>query len=506
MSRVGDDAVEELLPADVDLLVIGGGPVGVTAAILARHSGMSVRVLEREPLVYDLPRAIVMDDEIQRVFQMVGLDVGLAGITTPLAGAEFVAVDGQRIIGVDLPSSGPFTYGHHPSVTYYQPQLEAFLRAAALDAGVDLQLQVDVTAVDQDEDGVTASAMTPEGEAIHRARWLIAADGASSPIRKGLDIPFLDQGFDQGWLVLDVELRRPVDTLPRCVQQICDPARPTTFVVGHDDYRRWEFQLQPGETSDEMVSPERVWKLLSPWLSPEDARLIRAVVYRFHATVAESVRSKRIFLAGDAAHQMPPFLGQGLCSGVRDAANLIWKLALVQQGLARDALLDTYGQERLPHATGVVANAVDTGILIDQLSGRVVADTSIEAGYGGARPFPHLEQGLLHGDHASVGRQLPQPVINGGRLDDLLGTGFAVLVTQEAVADSVKGRWEAIGGSVVTVPADALAGLLVADGAVIVRPDRQIAAVAADTTELQIATDDLLGRLDPSGRVDSKGR
>jgi 3-(3-hydroxy-phenyl)propionate hydroxylase len=247
-----------------------------------------------------------------------------------------------------------------------------------------------------------------------------------------------------------------------------------------------------------MVSAERVWALLAPWLGPEDAHLIRAVVYRFHATVAESIRSRRIFLAGDSAHQMPPFLGQGLCSGVRDAANLIWKLALVQQGLAHDSLLDTYGEERLPHASGVVANAVDTGILIDQLSGRIEADKSIEAGYGGARPFPHLEHGLIHGDHPSVGRQVPQPMVDGARLDDLFGNGFVVVVTDEVVAHDVREPWETIGGSVLTVPGDALPGLLVDGGAVIVRPDRQIAAVAADQVELQIATDDLLGRL--SGR------
>ncbi len=479
----------------VDLIVVGGGPVGITTAILAARVGLSVRVIERSLVVYDLPRAIVMDDEIQRVFQMMGLDVGLADITTPLAGAEFVNVDGERLIGIEMPPNGPFPYGHHPSVTYYQPQLEAFLRQAAVANGVELLLGVEVTGFVQDDEGVTVETSSADGPVAFRSSWVIAADGASSGIRKALGIAFVDQGFDQDWLVLDVELRRPVETLPRFVQQICDPQRPTTYVVGHENYRRWEFQLQPGETADAMVEPGRVWELLSPWLMPDDARLIRAVVYRFHATVADSMRVGRAFLAGDAAHQMPPFLGQGLCSGIRDAANLMWKLDLVQRGVAGDALLDTYGEERLPHAAGVVANAVDTGVLIDQLAGRVDADKSIEAGYGGARPFPHLEHGLLHGDHASVGRQLPQPTVDGVRLDDLLGRGFAVVVVDESVADEVRRQWAAVGGSIVIVPPGALQRLLPDGGAVVVRPDRQIAAVAADASALAIATNDLVGRL-----------
>lgn len=479
----------------VDLIVVGGGPVGIVTAILAARSGLSVRVIERETQVYDLPRAIVMDDEIQRVFQSLGLDAGLAKITTPLAGAEFVSVDGERIIGIEIPSTGPFPYGHHPSVTYYQPQLEAFLREAALHAGVELVLGVSVTSVDQGPHEVTASTCSEDGDWVHRSTWLVAADGASSRTRKGLEIDFVDQGFDQDWLVLDVELERQVDSLPMFVQQICDPARPTTFVVGHENYRRWEFQLQPGETWDEMMATDQVWELLSPWLTPDDARLIRAVVYRFHATVAASMRVGRIFLAGDAAHQMPPFLGQGLCSGIRDAANLIWKLALVDRGIAGDGLLDTYGEERLPHSTGVVANAVDTGKLIDQLSGRVDADKSIEAGYGGARPFPHLRHGLLHGEHPSVGRQLPQPMIDDERLDDLLGPGFAIIVVSALVAHDVRPRWEVLGGSVVVIPSGALQELLPDNGAVIVRPDRQIAAVAGDEGELLVATNDLIGRL-----------
>jgi len=478
----------------VDVIVVGGGPVGVTTALLLAHRGFTVRVLEQATEIYDLPRAIVMDDEIQRIFQGVGLLDELLSITTPMQGAEFVTVGGDRIVGTELPEDASWPLGLHPSVTYYQPQLEAFLRSAAERVGVELRLGVTVDHIDHDGDGAVAHV----GGDRHEASWLVAADGASSRVRKQLGLSFVDQGFDQDWLVLDVELRRPVPTLPRFVQQICDPVRPTTYVVGHADYRRWEFQLQEGETRDEMVRDDRVWELLQPWLTPDDADLIRAVVYRFHATVANAMRVGRVFLAGDAAHQMPPFLGQGLCSGIRDAANLAWKLRLVVDGQAGEWLLDTYGEERLAHAAGVVAHAVDTGRLIDELSGRAPGQTSLDAGYGGGRRFPILDRGMVFGDHPSVGRQLPQPTIDGARLDDELGDAFAIVVDDAATAAGVTETWGAL-ATLVVVPPGTMPMALPTGGAVVVRPDRYVAAVAHDAEELATVSHDLLTRLTSNG-------
>jgi 3-(3-hydroxy-phenyl)propionate hydroxylase len=474
-----------------DVVVVGGGPVGVTTALLLAGRGFSVRVLERAREVYDLPRAIVMDDEIQRVFQGAGLVDELRSITTPIRGAEFVRADGERIMGLELPPDVESPLGHPPSTTYYQPELETMLRRAAIDAGVELCLGVEVTSVAATGAGVAVTA----DDGRHEARWSVAADGAASPVRKQLGIAFVDHGFDQDWLVLDVRLRRPVPTLSPFVQQICDPARPTTYVPGHADYRRWEFQLQPGESREDMTSERRVWELLEPWIGPDDAEVVRAVVYRFHATVAAAMRSGPIFLAGDAAHQMPPFLGQGLCSGIRDAANLAWKLRLVADGTARDGLLDTYGAERLPHAAGVVAHAVDTGKLIDELSGRAPASIGLDAAYGGGRPFPTLEHGIRVGDHPAVGRQLPQPEIDGQRLDELLGPGFAIVADEAHPAPIAADRL--LGGlaRAVTVPTGALPLVLAPGAAAVVRPDRYVAAIASGPTELAAACDTLLDRL-----------
>ncbi len=492
----------------LDLLVVGGGPVGVATALLAAHEGLRAVVVERSPVVHDLPRAIVMDDEVQRILQCIGLTDDLRNILTTVRGGEFLGPDRTRVVGVELPADDPdgpgidWPLGHCPAAAFHQPELEAFLRRAAGAAGVELRLGVEVVSVGQDADGTWAD-IRPVGRPADaptrcRASWLVAADGAGSAVRRQLGIPLVDQGFDQEWLVVDARVRRDDVDLPTLVQQICDPVRPATFVPGHGPYRRWEFQLQDGE-SPEVVDDEMVRDLLSPWVGPDDVEVVRAVVYRFHATVAETMRAGRVLLAGDAAHQMPPFLGQGLCAGLRDAANLCWKLAAVQSGRADSSLLDSYDVERRPHAAAVVAHAVDAGRLVDQLAGRSDAGVGTDAGYGGGRPFPHLEHGLLAGDHPLVGHQLPQPhrVAPGrGRrtertsvdeelFDRVLPRGWAVLVhAGSGPRDRDRGAiddWTGIGASVVRIDDSEWSRPVLGDlHAVLVRPDRQVAAVATD--------------------------
>jgi 3-(3-hydroxy-phenyl)propionate hydroxylase len=485
---------------DLDLLVVGGGPVGVAMGLFAVRHGLTATVVERVPEVYNKARAIGMDDEIVRLFQTVDLADEILDITTPIHGAEFVDPEGNRLTGIELPPGTLTPLGHPPMNMYFQPTLEALLRERAVEAGVDLLLGHEVTGFEQTEQGVDVAVRpadaTDTRERSMSARWMVGADGASSGVRKMLDVGFVDLGFDQDWLVVDTELTEPVE-LSRLAQQICDPARPTTFVPGHDRNRRWEFQIQPDDDRDEIATDDRVWELLEPWINPSNAAITRSVVYRFHSTVAAEMRVGSVFLAGDAAHQMPPFLGQGLCAGFRDVANLVWKLQAVKERRATDRLLDTYDVERRPHVTGVAEHACDTGRLIDQLAGRVESDVGTDSGYGGSRPFPHLTTGVLEGDHPMVGRQMPQPTIDGTRFDVRLGPGFAVVCGETtAVTVPVRDRWEAIGARIVVAP-DALAAIpFVGSGEVIVvRPDRVVATVVAPD-ELGRATDRLLALLE----------
>lgn len=481
-----------------DVIVVGGGPVGVSMGLACARRGLSAAVLERSTELYDLPRAIVMDDEIQRALALAGVGDGLGAVISPLPGAEFVDAAGTRIIGFEIPEGFESPLGYPPVARYYQPDLERFLRTSAAAAGAAVRLGVEAVSFEHDHDGV---AVRCADGTVEQARWMVAADGAASPVRKSLGVAFDDQGFDQDWLVVDVRLREgAAPDLPLLVRQVCDPARPTTFVPGHDRYRRWEFQLQPGETRESMTDEARVWALLSPWLTPADAHLVRAVVYRFHATVASTMRVGAVFLAGDAAHQMPPFLGQGLCSGVRDTVNLAWKLQMVKSGAAGDRLLDTYDTERRPHAAGVVAHAVDTGRLIDQLAGRG-GDSDLDSAYGGQRPFPHLADGFRVGDHLLVGRQMPNvPCIDGRRLDDVTlrdgSDGFVVAVpdcwADDGECAAALSQWRSLGAAVVRVADPVAFG---EHAAVVVRPDRYVAAVSSTPDELAGHTSSLMEAL-----------
>lgn len=464
-----------------DLVVIGCGPVGAAAAIAARHHGLDVIVLERQTDLYPLPRAVGMDDEIRRMFQIWGLREAVDPLVTPLPGAEFVDTDGNRLTGFDLPPGFVTANGYPPMSLHHQPQLDMMLRAEAIDRGADLRLGCEVTSVAAaaDDDGGVV-VRTAGGDEVS-ARWALACDGADSPTREAHGIGVVDLGFDQEWLVIDIEIDGPVDALRGPAQQICDPARPGTFVPGHARWRRWEFQLQPGETAAEMESPEKVWELVAPWLTPAEGNLVRSVVYRFHAVVAERWRDGNLFLAGDAAHEMPPFMGQGLNSGHRDIANLVWKLAMVHAGRAGDALLDTYETERAPHARAVVEQAVDMGRLIDQLAGRADHGLDVSSGYGGGRPFPTLHGGALEGDDPLVGALAPQIVADGRWSDDELPDGWVVLVasgTPNVV--NVPPAWGGVGGEVRHVDPARTGG----HAAIVVRPDRHVALVADSQNEL----------------------
>ncbi len=473
MSTVDDRGV------DADVIVIGCGPVGVMLALRCAQRGLSVIAVDASTEIYPLPRAIGMDAEIQRLFQDAGLLDLVHSVSTPLLGAEFVDRDLERIVGFDLPEGFVGEEGHPPMTMFEQPLLERGLRDAALAAGVDMRLGVRCDAIDQDPDFVTATVSGPNGTARLRGRWLVGADGAKSTVRKLCDIRFVDQGFDQEWLVIDTTLIDADCDLPRVARQVCDPDQVITIVPGHGARRRWEIQFRPGDTADSMLDHDHILGLLSRWVRPDQVEIDRTAVYRFHALVADRFAAGRVFLAGDACHQMPPFNGQGMNTGMRDAENLAWKLALVARGVAGPALLDTYEQERHPHAEAQVLHSADAGRLIDALAAGDDFDTA--AGYGGGRPFPHLETGVRVGEHRSLGRPLPQPTIDGVRLDDRLGDSFALVCAQEPSmsADTVA-TWRRLGASTVVVDDPALAAIAAPGQTIVVRPDRYVAAVTDD--------------------------
>ena len=457
---------------NVDAVILGGGPVGCLMAVLLNDMGVSNVLVERDVSPYQLPRAIVMDDEILRAMHDHGMGPWFDAHTTKLERADFVSADGNVIMGTDVPKMG--LQGVAPVVTHFQPEMDTMLRAEAERRGTDARWGR--TVIDMVDQGETVRTTLDDGDVIE-SRWFVGCDGASSWTRKKVGLPLEDLGFDQEWLVVDVDLLDGADPdLPRGVRQYCDPHRPSTYVKGHGRNRRWEFQVQEHEDSVHLNTEPELWKLLAPWLTPADARIIRSAVYRFHAVVAPSMQSGNVFLAGDAGHQMPPFMGQGLNSGMRDAINLAWKMSFVTRGLAGRALLDTYSTERVPHVRSIVAHAADMGRLIDQLAGRVSHGVGEDSGYGGSRPQPHLEAGVVVGDDPRVGHQFwYSPDVSRAVVAD--GASFAIVCSSPVdVPESIR-KWNP------RVVVDASA---VGDAhAIIVRPDRFVAAVATDQRALE---------------------
>jgi 3-(3-hydroxy-phenyl)propionate hydroxylase len=337
-----------------DVAVVGLGPAGAACAALLGSRGVKTVAIERSREVYDKPRAFALDHEIMRVFEDLGIAEAVAPHTAPFTPSEYYGADGQLIkrLGALPP---PWPLGWPPSMVFEQPAVEALLRKRAAEvAEVRFDELVGLGVRDESVDLHLQS-----GKSLS-ARYVVGCDGATSTVRKLLGIEYEDLEFDQEWLVVDLRVNeRGLAKLPQVSIQYCEPARPSTYLIGVGSHRRWELMLQPGEQPDP-------WKVLARWLKPQDAELWRAAAYRFHALVARQWRCGRVFLAGDAAHQQPPFTGQGMCQGIRDVANLSWKLQFVLAGKAGDGLLDTYELERSVHVKRLTAIIKEIGTIIGE--------------------------------------------------------------------------------------------------------------------------------------------
>jgi 3-(3-hydroxy-phenyl)propionate hydroxylase len=350
-----------------DIAILGYGPVGATLAALLSAHGRSVTVIEQSPAIYDKPRAITLDHEALRVMQAIGVGDAIRPFLAPHTGTDFLGIEGQLIRRFD-PMPPPFPLGWWPTACFIQPRLEAVLRARVEAIGTaKILLGHQATAIAQNADGVTLTVRDAIGaESRIAAKYLLACDGANSFARKQLGIGVEDLAFDEWWMVVDTRVRDD-SGLPKKSTQYCQPSRPSTFVRGPLDLRRWEIKLLPGEDPAEFGRPENVQKLIGRHADLSKLEIWRSAVYRFHAIVADEWRKGRVFLLGDACHQMPPFLGQGLCGGIRDVVNLAWKLEMALDGIARDDLLDSYEAERKPHIRAVVAHAKEFGEVVGEL-------------------------------------------------------------------------------------------------------------------------------------------
>lgn len=477
-----------------DVAIVGYGPTGVVLANLLGQAGLSVAVYEREADVYALPRAAHFDGEVMRIFQSVGLKGAVEAVVRPgTKGMHFVNAEGRTLL-IRRASEAPGPHGCANNYYFHQPQLEHVLRqGVGRFANVRVYPRHEVREV-ADDGRLEVLDLASGATQRVQAAWVVGCDGARSPVRRAIGSGRNDLGLHQPWLVLDLILKRAVE-LPEYTVQHCDPARPITAVNMVGPRRRWEIMLMPGDDPATVAEPRNVWRLLARWLTPQDAEIERSAVYTFHSVIAEGWRKGRLLVAGDAAHQTPPFLGQGMCAGLRDVSNLAWKLALVLAGRADESLLDTYEAERKPHVREFIELAVRLGGIIQTTDPRIAAERDRAFAEKGPEIFAFPEPALGPGMHDDapppVAQVFHQPRLDDGRwLDDAIGTRFAVLgdgAVIRAASAGAQARWRALDAATLPDASRELSRWLREHGprALILRPDRYLFGVARDIAGLE---------------------
>ena len=436
---------------EFDVAIVGYGPTGQMASILLGQMGYRVAAFERWPAVYPLPRAVHYDDEIARVFQLAGVSEAVQDITQRVPDFyEWRNKDNEILLSLDWSADG--LSGWPVANFFSQPDLQKVLDEKArsvptveVNSGWEAQEishhadHVELT-VRKGHPGQAGKWIPEEETRTIRASYLIGADGANSLVREHMGAPVTDLGFNFDWLILDV-FPHEERTWSPMNWQLCDPERPTTIVSGGPGRRRWEFMRLPGESIEELNTEETAWRLLEPWeRTPENTTLERHTVYRFQAQWAETWQQGRLLLAGDAAHLMPPFAGQGMCSGLRDVVNLAWKLDLVLSGKASDSILNTYETERLINVRHFIDFSVELGSLqcvtdSEEAAERDERMIASREDPSEAPPIPNpphrLGPGLLREGDPLVGTLSVQGQVRSGErtglFDDVVGSGWTVL-------------------------------------------------------------------------------
>ncbi|MEU8872093.1 bifunctional 3-(3-hydroxy-phenyl)propionate/3-hydroxycinnamic acid hydroxylase [Streptomyces javensis] len=490
-----------------DVAVVGCGPVGLTLARLLAMKGLRVAAIDPNRLVCHHPRATHLDDETMRLLQTLGaqdMEHRFLRQTAWTLHRE----DGRAFLQQMLPEEES-DQGWRTDYQFHQPDFESRLRGLlAADANVDLRFGWTATAIEQDGTAVRLTLLdrSTGAETTLTAGWAVGSDGASSFVRRAMNVEVEDLHGTQRSLIIDIHpFEHPAQLPADSGFILCRGKRPVTYLPIFPPMLRFEFMLLDEDDAAELERPQSVYDLLSRWLEPGSYRIMRTDTYEWHARLVRGWRSGRLLLAGDAAHQMPPMLGQGMCSGLRDAANLAWKLAAVVKGESPSVLLDTYESERAPHVRPYIEESARQSNLIEALGTGAVPEPNGTQTIERFRPL--LGPGLATRPGGAIGQLSPQPRgPRGERLDDTSGYGFTVVgkpgVTSAVSAD-VRQTWRRLHAVVVPETGPAVDRWLAAHSAAaaIIRPDRYTFALATDTAELEQATRDLARTVSIQGAV-----
>lgn len=470
------------LPQEVDVLIAGYGPVGAALAALLGRAGIRTLAVDRAPDIYPGPRAIALDNEALRILQWIGVVDAIDTLPIPRIEMYSPYVGHFSTLRTDV-----LIDGHPKLAMFYQPQFDRALRDRAqswpsVTAATSTQFEGFV----EDAQGALATLRTPDDAAhIVRARFLVGADGANSRVREALGLKMQGESFDEDWLIIDAQ--GVPDNIDH-VEFLCNPRRPIPHMPAPGGRTRWEFMLQPGETREHMERDDTIRALLSPWPGASSSRIERKAVYRFQARSCERYGRGRVFLCGDAAHVTPPFAGQGLVSGLRDAANLAWKLAWVVRGHADITILESYDEERRPHATAMIRLAQDMGAMIMprtllkailvqgmQKLLRLIPPVRRYLESWGPKPKNEFASGLFvsAGGRLKHGAPLPQLRIDGQLSDELLVHGLALVGYDVApqLGDQAAAAWRRCGGVILALPRAAAPPGMPPPWCAVLRPD-----------------------------------